>query len=180
MDAIGSGGSIPWGDIFRGLLEAGVRPDCVPSLTLSQLYAILSPTSETGPIVQLTLQEAVEFQTNRIQCRDRWIVEQLENFEENRAGHQPISLHRGLESLPTIADCLKGGQPAAEAATDGFQSSIGSMSHVAKRRVFRTNFALSSSACRSVRSRTATRAEQDFSDRTALSKSSLCEGFSRM
>ncbi len=93
---------IPWRRIFRRLIESGVRPESVGTLSPAQLQIILLRTADHGETVQLTPGEANELRARRSRQRDQWIEEQLAELHGS-----PNRLHRGIEVLISIADGLE-------------------------------------------------------------------------
>jgi hypothetical protein len=89
---------IPWRRIFRRLIESGVRPESVGTLSPAQLQIILLRTADQSETVQLTLDEAKELRARRSRQRDQWIEEQLAERDDSQN-----RLHRGIEVLASLA-----------------------------------------------------------------------------
>ena len=105
------GQPIPWRRIFRSLIQAGVRPESVGTLTPAQLQIILLQPPDAGATVELTPLEAEEFCIQRTRQKELWIEEQLAHLQHpNKQRHHDHS-HQGLEMLASIADHLTDLEP---------------------------------------------------------------------
>ena len=92
---------IPWRRIFRSLIQSGLRPESVGTLSPAQLQIILLRTADRGETVLLTPLEAEELRLHRSRQRNQWIEQQLAE------PHSPQKrLHRGIEVLASIAETL--------------------------------------------------------------------------
>ena len=93
---------IPWRRILRRLIESGVRPESIGSLSPAQLRIILLRTRDYGETVQLTPAEAKELRRppfSRTRSMDREATWRKPHGSQNR-------LHRGIEVFSSIANSL--------------------------------------------------------------------------